>query len=73
MLKLYHDTKPGVTEKIEGIDSLRFNDYAKQFKSFEVPPCDSLSVDTPKDLEKIVKIIRTKLENNQLLDIKALL
>ena len=66
MLKLYHDTKPGVTEKIEGIDSLRFNDYAKQFKSIEVPPCDSLSVDTPKDLETIITRIKQKFKKGEL-------
>lgn len=73
MLKLYNDTKPGYTESIEGVDTLRFNDYGKILKAFKVSSYDSLSVDTPKDLEKVIQIIKDKFKNGELLDIKEML
>ncbi|MEY8375966.1 3-deoxy-manno-octulosonate cytidylyltransferase [Lachnospiraceae bacterium 56-18] len=53
MLDFYKKTKPGRFEVIEGIDTLRFLDYRKQLKLFLVPYCESLSVDTEKDLQKV--------------------
>ena len=73
MLKLYNQTRPGITETIEGIDTLRFNDYNKTLNAIEIPHINSLSVDTPKDLDKVQKIIENKFKNNQLRDIKELL
>ena len=70
MLKLYNETKPGYTESIEGVDTLRFNDYGKILKAFKVPSYDSLSVDTPKDLEIVTQIIKDKFKRGELLDIK---
>jgi 3-deoxy-manno-octulosonate cytidylyltransferase (CMP-KDO synthetase) len=57
MLDFYRDSVPGRFESIEGIDTLRFLDYGKQLKFIEVGECPSLSVDTPKDLEKVRGIL----------------
>ncbi|CDE56078.1 putative uncharacterized protein [Roseburia sp. CAG:303] len=58
MLDFYKNSKPGRFEIIEGIDTLRFLDYGKQLKLFLVPECHSLSVDTDKDLEMVIKMIK---------------
>ena len=42
----------------EGIDTLRFMDYGKQLKVYLVPECHSLSVDTEKDLEMVIKMMK---------------
>lgn len=57
MLDFYKNTQPGRFELIEGIDTLRFLDYGKQLKLKLVPSCHSLSVDTEKDLEMVIKMI----------------
>jgi 3-deoxy-manno-octulosonate cytidylyltransferase (CMP-KDO synthetase) len=57
MLQLYDSTKPGRLEKIEGIDTLRFLDYGASLKLIEVPYCNSLSVDTQMDLDRVREII----------------
>ena len=57
MLDFYKNSKPGHFELIEGIDTLRFIDYGKRLKFVKVENCESLSVDTEKDLEEIRKII----------------
>lgn len=57
MLDFYKNTPPGRFELIEGIDTLRFMDYGKQLKLVIVPDCHSLSVDTEKDLEMVIKMI----------------
>jgi 3-deoxy-manno-octulosonate cytidylyltransferase (CMP-KDO synthetase) len=57
MLDLYRDTAPGRFESIEGIDTLRFLDYGARLKFVEVAECRSLSVDTPKDLDKVREIL----------------
>lgn len=61
MLDFYKNSVPGRFELIEGIDTLRFLDYGKQLKLYIVPNCHSLSVDTEKDLEMVIKMMR---ENN---------
>ena len=58
-LDFFVNNKIGVIEKVEDIDHIRFLEngikiYFKEVKS------DSLSVDTPKDLEKVIKIIEGK-------------
>lgn len=58
MLDFYKNSKPGRFEIIEGIDTLRFLDYGKQLKLFLVPECHSLSVDTDKDLEMVIRMIK---------------
>lgn len=58
MLDFYKNTQPGTFERIEGIDTLRFLDYGKPLKLSLVPSCHSLSVDTEKDLEMVIKMIK---------------
>lgn len=53
MLDFYKCSAPGRFERIEGIDTLRFIDYAKTLKLRIVKEGRSLSVDTEKDLEEI--------------------
>lgn len=55
MLDFYKNSQPGRFEQIEGIDTLRFLDYGKQLKLSLVPDCHSLSVDTQKDLDMVIK------------------
>ena len=57
MLEFYQDSVPGVLEKIEGIDTLRFIDYGKKLLFIKTSNGYSLSVDTPMDLEKVREII----------------
>ena len=58
MLDFYKDSQPGRFESIEGIDTLRFLDYGKQLKLSLVPDCHSLSVDTQKDLDMVIKMMK---------------
>ena len=58
MLDFYKDSQPGRFESIEGIDTLRFLDYGKQLKLTLVPDCHSLSVDTQKDLDMVIKMMK---------------
>lgn len=58
MLDFYKDSVPGRFERIEGIDTLRFLDYGKKLKLSLVPDCHSLSVDTQKDLDMVIKIMK---------------
>lgn len=57
MLDFYRDSEPGIFERIEGIVTLRFLDYGKQLKLIEMDNLNILSVDTPKDLEEIKRIV----------------
>lgn len=58
-LDFYHKTKRGINEKIEDIDLLRFieNNIVVNMINFD---CETLSVDTPKDLEKVVEIVKKR-------------
>ena len=58
MLDFYKNSQPGRFEQIEGIDTLRFLDYGKQLKLSLVPDCHSLSVDTQKDLDMVIKMMK---------------
>lgn len=58
MLDFYKESRPGRLELIEGIDTLRFLDYNKQLKLILVPNCHSLSVDTEKDLDYVINIMK---------------
>ena len=60
MLDFYRDSKPGTFERIEGIVTLRFLNYGKQLKLIEMENLNILSVDTPKDLEEIKRIVRER-------------
>lgn len=57
MLDFYKNSVPGRLEKIEGIDTLRFLDYGKTLKLVEFDNCESLSVDTEKDLQTVRKMM----------------
>ena len=61
MLDFYNQSTPGRQELIEGIDTLRFLDYGKTLQFVIVNDCESLSVDTPMDLERIRKIIKDEI------------
>lgn len=56
-LDFYVKTPMGSLEKIEDIDHLRFLENYKEL-SFTCVDSESISVDTPKDLEKVVAIIK---------------
>lgn len=58
MLDFYKNSQPGRFERIEGIDTLRFIDYGKFLKLSIVENCNSLSVDTEKDLEFVRNIFQ---------------
>ena len=58
MLDFYKNSQPGRFEQIEGIDTLRFLDYDKQLKLSLVLDCHSLSVDTQKDLDMVIKMMK---------------
>lgn len=58
MLDFYKNSSPGRFEQIEGIDTLRFLDYGKKLKLSIVQGCHTLSVDTDKDLEVVIKMIK---------------
>lgn len=58
MLEFYQNSEPGIFEKAEGIDSLRFLDYGKTLQFFPVNIEKSLSVDTPKDLKKVILLMK---------------
>lgn len=58
ILDFYKNSQPGRFEQIEGIDTLRFLDYGKQLKLSLVPDCHSLSVDTQKDLDMVIKMMK---------------
>lgn len=63
MLDFYANSEPGKFEKIEGIDTLRFLDYGKILQFVEVESCESLSVDTEKDLEVVKKLLEPEDKN----------
>lgn len=56
-LEFYVNTKASNLEKIEDIDHLRFLENRKKIKFVNVDS-DTLSVDTPKDLEKVIAMIK---------------
>lgn len=55
-LKFYNDTPKGKLERLEECDLMRFVERGINIKMVEVN-CQSISVDTPKDLETVIKII----------------
>jgi 3-deoxy-manno-octulosonate cytidylyltransferase (CMP-KDO synthetase) len=60
MLDFYTKSEPYRFEIIEGIDTLRFIDYGKKLLFIEVNTSNSLSVDTPKDLELVRQEIKKR-------------
>lgn len=65
MLDFYAANPPGRFELIEGIATLRFTDYGKPLMLKEAKNVESLSVDTPKDLEIVTGIVRHKIANKE--------
>lgn len=65
MLDFYANNPPGKMEIIEGIATLRFTDYDKTLLCVEADNVESLSVDTPKDLEKVQIIVKSKLDKGE--------
>lgn len=55
-LQFYVNTTRGIIEKIEDIDLLRFIENNKKVIFIDID-CDTLSVDTPKDLRRVIEII----------------
>lgn len=58
-LEFYHKTKRGMLEIIEDIDLLRFIENQVDIEFIEVE-CKTLSVDTPKDLKRVIDIIKER-------------
>jgi 3-deoxy-manno-octulosonate cytidylyltransferase (CMP-KDO synthetase) len=61
-LYFYITAKPGDIEKIEDLGHLRFVEHSIPVY-FSLVNSDSLSVDTPRDLEKVRKIMETRLNS----------
>lgn len=66
-LDFFVDKEMGMIEKIEDIDHLRFIENNKILK-FTYVDSESLSVDTPKDLEYVRKIIKEKIDKGELIN-----
>ena len=58
-LDMYHNTERGQLERIEDIDLLRYIEHGVPI-NFIDKDCGTLSVDTKKDLEKIVNYLKQK-------------
>lgn len=56
-LDFYHNTKRGKLESIEDIDLLRYIENRKAINFIDVE-CDTLSVDTYKDLERVRSVMK---------------
>ena len=64
-LQFVKDTPRGYLESIEDIDEFRFLENGHRVK-FILTNATTLSVDTPKDLEKVRMIIKEKLKKGEL-------
>ena len=62
-LKFFSETPKNTLEKIEDINELRFMENGIKLKMIEVN-ANTLSVDTPKDLEKVVSMLKTQREHS---------
>ena len=62
-LKFFAETPKGYNEKIEDVNELRFVEHGKKIKMVEAD-AHSLSVDTPKDLEFVIGVIKKKIEEH---------
>lgn len=65
-LQFVMDTPRGYLESIEDIDEFRFLENGHKIK-FVMTEADTLSVDTPKDLEKVREIIAKKIEDGEII------
>lgn len=64
-LDFFVNAKQGIVEKIEDIDHLRFIENGKEIHFTEVNS-DSISVDTPKDLEKVRLMVNQKIADGEI-------
>lgn len=64
-LHFFAQTQKGRAELAEDINELRFLEHGKKLKMILVQ-ADTLSVDTPKDLEYVRKVIEEKLQRGEL-------
>lgn len=64
-LDFFVSTRQGTIERIEDIDHLRFIENNKEIHFTEVDS-ESISVDTPKDLEKVQNMIRVGIESGEI-------
>lgn len=69
MLDFFVNTPPGEIEQIEDIAELRFIENGKTVDCVEVFS-DSISVDNPKDIEKVTLIMEQRQQNTQKENIK---
>lgn len=59
-LDFYKNTEMGILEKIEDMEMLRMLENHKLVKVVEIES-DSFSVDTPKDLNRVIEIIKSRI------------
>ena len=59
LLEFYNNTPKSLIERIEECDLLRFIDKGIEVKMVEVK-CRNVSVDTPKDLELVKRLMNEK-------------
>jgi len=64
-LAFFSNTPKGHNEKIEDVNELRFVEHGKKIKMVTVE-ANSLSVDTPKDLDHVRKVLSEKLETGEI-------
>ena len=63
-LRFFNETPKGPLEQVEDINELRFIEHGKPLRMKAVAS-DSLSVDTPKDLEHVRRILEGRLEKGE--------
>lgn len=61
VLNFFLDTAPGYIERIEEIEMLRLLENGREVKTIEIKS-QSMAVDTPKDLERVRKVIFGKIK-----------
>lgn len=66
-LKFFSETNRDFLENIEDINEIRFIEHGKKIKMIEVD-ANTLSVDTPKDLEKVKMIIEKRIKVGEIMN-----
>lgn len=67
-LEFYANTPRGKMERVEDVDYIRFLENDKKLKMVEVD-AHTLSVDTPKDLEVVKKLVQEKINSGEISNI----
>lgn len=62
-LEFYHNTPRSAVEKAEEIDLLRWTEHHKRVLAIDYD-CKMLSVDTPKDLDRVRELMKERLEGD---------